>query len=372
MKQKYILITLAAIILISVFYSCKDNPVNPPPVKSPRDYTWTVDTLNIPDAFQNLMRSMYAANAEDIYLVGHNSGSQIYPGDGQMWHYNGKKWAVVRLNNKLGGFFLYSIHGSSSNNVWAVGSRKRSGEDFYRGFAMQYDGVSWKEHKLKQKNGLYGPLSHNEIYSVFVESETNVWACGAGGLVYHYDGNNWDIDTVKIKLNENEKLALNDVVVFNSDLYVLGIKYLKGNLYGTHYLIKKIGTGFGIIDSLVEDVYGNTEWKWGTSHFYRSNSNRLYSCGFGGVFQFNGNYWTNIFEYESPVLGVSEKSEKDILAVGDFSLVVHYNGADWIRLSELNFNDVVYTGVWQDSDEAFIVGLLLGGYPQKTIVIHGK
>ncbi len=362
MGNNKILLILTLLIVVAI--SC-EKPTETKPTKSVRDYTWTIDTLKLPEPFQNLMRSMYVANSKDIYLVGHNSTGDP---NGGMWHYDGKEWETVKLREQVGAFgTLYSIHGSSPNNVWAVGGSKD-----YAVF-LQYNGSNWKKHLAETSDGIFGtPISKHEIYSVYTESETNVWACGDGGLVYHYDGSSWDVDTIRIRLGKNENLAINNVVVFNSEIYFLGVKYLSGNLYGTHYLIKKTENGFAITDSLVEDVYGNTDWKWGVDHFYLSNSNQLYSFGFGGVFEFNGDSWTNIFEYESPITGVNAKNKNDIFVVGDFSLVAHYNGKDWKRLSKLDFNDVVYTCVWQNSNEAFIVGQLLSGYPQQTIVLHGK
>jgi len=363
---------LVSFTMALIFISCENATTPPTPTKSVRDYTWTIDTLNIPDAFQNLMSSMYAANSEDIYLVGHNSGSQIYAGDGKMWHYNGKDWSVVRLRDQLGGFQLKAIHGSSSNNVWAVGSRQSSGDDFPTSFIAQYNGVSWKEHLRKSPNGIYDePLSKSDVYSVYVESETEVWACGEGGVVYHYDGTSWDVDTIRIELNEDENFIAKDIVIYNSEILLLGFKNFQGAFFGTYYMFKKENQDWIIQDSIVQDAQGIKNWKWGAGYFYLSNSNQLYTMGLGGVFKLEGHSWTNIFENDSSIEGISEKDENNILAVGDFGLVFHYNDSDWKKLSNLEIADK-YTCVWQDSDEAIIVGQLLGAYPMKTIVLHGK
>lgn len=309
------------------------------------------------------MSSMYAANEDDIYLVGHNSTGDI---NGGMWHYDGEEWATVSLTEQVGPFTLTSIDGSSPNNIWAVGGL------FDFAVILQYDGVNWKKHLAETSDGKFGtPLSYNDVYSVYVESETEVWACGEGGVVYHYDGNNWDIDTIRIELNEDENFIAKDIVIFNSETLLLGFRNLQGAFFGTYYMFKKENQDWIIQDSIVQGAQGIKNWKWGAGYFYLSNSNQLYTMGFGGVFKLEGYSWINIFENDSPIEGISEKDKNDILAVGDFGLVFHYNGQNWEKISNLEIADK-YTCVWQDSDEAYIVGWLLDRYPQKTIVIHGK
>lgn len=122
MFKKMLILTVLIILTLSFTQSCDTTEPPEHKAESPREYTWQIDTLTIPDAFQNLMRSIWAANADDIYICGHNSGSDIYPGNGYMWHYDGKEWNVVDIYNSASWFGnLTSIHGSSSTNVWTVG-----------------------------------------------------------------------------------------------------------------------------------------------------------------------------------------------------------------------------------------------------------
>ncbi|MDA3860614.1 MAG: hypothetical protein PF445_05260 [Melioribacteraceae bacterium] len=369
MKQKKVIIKIIFLALIIALNSC-DKSTNPQTRKSVRDYTWTIDTLNLPDPFQNKMRSMYAANADDIYLVGHNSTGDP---NGCMWHYNGSEWSTVKLREKLGGFQLNSIHGSSSNNVWAVGSKQSHGDDFKKSFIAQYDGAEWKEHLAKTPNGMFdAPISKHEIYSVFAESETEVWACGAGGLVYHYDGNSWAIDTLKMSLKEDEKLLATDIVIYNSEILLLGRKYNSGEAWGTYYFLKKQDDKWEIIDSLVQNVIGGNTYKWGIGNFHKSVSNKLYSCGSGGVFEYSRNNWSNIFNSETSITNIDVKKNNEMIIVGTFGLIYHYDGIDWKKITAINNNDISYTGITAYEDEAFIIGYHYYGFPQQTIVLHGK
>ena len=370
MKPKYILIILTVVTIITVFYSCKDNPVNPPPVKSPRDYTWIIDTLNIPDAFQNLMRSMYAANAEDIYLIGHNSGSQIYSGNGQMWHYNGKKWSVVDLRKYVTcAGFLYGIHGTSSNNIWAVGEDCKNYKYKYRiPLILQYNGVTWKKHLIKQKNGLYGPLSHNEIYSVFVESETNVWACGAGGLVYHYDGNNWDIDTLNIPLAKNkERFELVKIVGNKNNKYILSNYSESWDATTRYYIFHYKNDQWAVIDSFAERPYYHP---FGVTDLYYSSFGELYSVG-PEVYKRENNWETITLDHYTWIWGISDYGKDNMIAVGTYR-AFHYNGSDWAEIKALTDENISYQCVWMDSKNVFVVGNTTIDNTGKTIVWHGK
>ena len=64
------------------------------------------------------MRSMYAANGHDIYLVGHCDDTR-----GALWHYDGRGWKAVPLIDELlcvGS--LYNIAGTSSKDIWIFGA----------------------------------------------------------------------------------------------------------------------------------------------------------------------------------------------------------------------------------------------------------
>jgi hypothetical protein len=59
-----------------------------------------------------------------------------------------------------------------------------------------------------------------------------------------------------------------------------------------------------------------------------------------------------------------------MFAVGDFGNVFHYNGIDWFQYEGLKDLNVVYSGIWTNGKEAFIVGYTNDG--GKTVILHGK
>lgn len=362
--MKNILVIITAIFIL---YSCKDNGTQPPPTKSVRDYTWTADTLAYEGSAQTLMRSIWGSSANDIYICGHNDRSK-----GNLWHYNGTKWESADIFKTIESTAntLYEVSGTSPNNVWVVGAKVKENPNpppnfLNQSFIIQYDGSKWIEHKVN---------TNSAVYSVYAARANDVWACGADGIVYHYNGGSWDIDTIKIPLENNSNFQLKSIVVDNSTEYLLGIKVIENGLKLVDYFYQRNEGTWSVIDSFVTDSQ-NLIQKWGGLKLYSSSVGKLYSYGIGGIFEWKGNEWVQTYKVSAAIEGMGDKGENDILAVGSRGKVYHYNGSNWQELIGFysgNSNDIEYTGSWVDDNEAFIIGLDFSGYPQRTIVLHGK
>ncbi len=361
MKQKIIsTIILLAIIIIAP--SC-DESTAPESRKSVRDYTWTLDTLKIPDANQNLMRSIYGANSKDIYLVGHNSGSPMNNGNGGMWHYDGNEWSIVILRAEIGPVgTLNSVHGSSSNNVWAVG-----GSIDYATI-LQYNGVNWKKHLVSyNRDGLSGtPLARNEVFDVYAESETEVWACGAGGLVYHYDGTSWDVDTLDNPLTTGT-FHLRKIVGNGSNKYMLSTNAKDWNTSSHYYIYKYTEGTWEIIDTFTSEEY----YSFGVTDMYYSSFGELHTVG-PEIFKYQINDWEQIsVDYSTWIWSMFDYGRSNMISVG-YGKAFHFNGSDWKEIEALTDSEAFYRAVWMDDKNTFVVGYKTIDNKDKTIVWHGK
>ena len=127
MRAKNHNMTLLFVFTIAVLLhtGCKKNPTPPDEMsqRSPREYTWAIDTLSYPNSFQTLMYNIWANTTDNVYLVGHNDR-----GFGKMYHYDGQNWDDVKLATSQGGNIsgpidLSAIHGFAPNDIWAVGER---------------------------------------------------------------------------------------------------------------------------------------------------------------------------------------------------------------------------------------------------------
>ncbi|MFH1439272.1 MAG: hypothetical protein ABIG89_01820 [Candidatus Woesearchaeota archaeon] len=87
---------------------------------------------------------IWGTSKNDYYIVGKYSKAG---GNAVVLHYDGTKWAVV-YEKKIdtGSKSLYSIWGSSLNNIYSAG---------YGGTIIHYDGTSWSDIESSTTNNLY-------------------------------------------------------------------------------------------------------------------------------------------------------------------------------------------------------------------------
>ena len=363
MKKIIYLLTVA---VLALNFSCKDNSTDPEEIKSVRDFSWTADTLTVPESSQTLMRSIWASSPINVYVCGHNSSNR-----GQLWRYGGTKWNDLHDNVfetvEIGAVSINNVHGSSANNVWAVGSRDKTNpapppNSLYSSFIIQYDGTKWIEHKVNTKSAIYG---------IYVNSPNDVWACGFDGITYHYDGTKWDVDTVKITLTQNEKFSIYSIAKINTQVYCIGLKSESLTINRTYYFYKRENNKWLEIDSFTLNYSGPAEYKWGVKDLFVSTNKELYSTGYG-LYKLNNNLWERIYLTQIPITWMSDIGNNDILLTGEFGEIYHYNRTDWKKLDQFDNENFVHSASWRDKKEAFIVTQDFSGFPQKTIIWHGK
>jgi hypothetical protein len=153
------------------------EPPPPPGVKSPRDYSWSVDTIQY-GTFQTAMGDMWGSSQKDIYVVGHCEDIR-----GMMYHYDGQSWRSVKLSTLEGGgisgaFDLTRIFGFAEDNIFVVGALYSQSItppfDIYdSSFVMQFDGHSWTSMPIADRGG--------RLAAVWGSSPTDIWAGGVRG-----------------------------------------------------------------------------------------------------------------------------------------------------------------------------------------------
>ncbi|HED37594.1 MAG TPA: hypothetical protein ENI76_05015 [Ignavibacteria bacterium] len=361
-NKNKLLITVSILILFTI-EGCKDSGTDVQPVKDPRNYSWSVDTLAFPNSAQTLMRNLWGSSAKDVYAVGWNN--QAF---GQMWHYDGTSWTDVKLHvfqgGNIGGTIgLLAISGISGSNIWAVGNKVHSNPTPPPNFLnnhliINYDGTSWKEISFKERGFLPG---------IYVQSSSNIWASG-DSTIYHYDGVKWTREHVPLVIPANSSLYISKIISTGIAVYATGT--LQNNNTGdvVFYFFKRDEKGWRIVETSL------TPFSFGLGGFWLSPSGKLYSVG-RGLFVLNGSTWSNVFYSTTNFSGVYGTSDTNIFIAGtdgSVGIVYHYNGQDWKKLDQLTANNILYTSVWTDGTEAFISGFTLSAFPQKTIIWHGK
>jgi len=337
----------------------------PPVVKSPREYTWTIDTLAYPNSFQTSMRDIWGSSANDVYVVGHND--QAF---GKMWHYDGSRWEPVRLHILEGGPLpnigsLSAIYGFSANDIWAVGEKI-----FYNpnpppnfldsSLIIHYDGVKWSEHKV----------SGRALTSVWGSSPSDIWVGGRDGLIHHFNGSVWQRVALDSSLQSLDyPLQILSIGGFSgADVYATAAKPDQVPPIDSTviYLYHFNGEGWSREDSLLSTV-GLDRWQFGPR--LRMIGSALYSAG-GGVFRKEAGGWLRLLD-DRRVGAVAGVSGDNLFAAGN--KVYHYNGVDWYLYRQLPDFNAIGTSVWTDGTEVFVVEEMVGaGYATITLILHGK
>ncbi|MFZ1518279.1 MAG: hypothetical protein WAU11_05865 [Ignavibacteriaceae bacterium] len=171
-----------------------------------RDYTWTVDTLNIP--FTVLTR-IWGSSPSDVWAIG--PGGDL---DKTIYHFDGVSWSNDGISRPLS---PTAIFGTSPSNVW-IGGR---GGDIWN-----YDGSNWT------KNTTITIPDYNLVgfENIWGDSPNNIYAVGYAqdGITYRsvlvkYDGVNWkNINIYKIR---NSFIKIRAGSKTSKDSFVLGIRF---------------------------------------------------------------------------------------------------------------------------------------------------
>jgi hypothetical protein len=360
MKNLILLLAMAF-----VLQCCKHNPVDAPQT-NPREYTWTIDTLAYPGSYQTAMRDIWGSSPSDVYVVGHNDRSK-----GLMWHYDGQQWLDVKLGAQQGGLIwgaidLLAVCGLGTNNVFAVGAQVYENLNpppniLDSSLVIQNLGQQWRELRLE---------GGRNLCAAWLNSAGNIWVGGWMSCLYKFDGSAWRKEALPVTV-ENDGFFQINAIEGNShgDLFATGYTHYNSTATTIYYFFRRFHEGWAVVDSFFA-APGRIENKWGYGDLWMSPSGTLYSCG-AGVFRWNGSNWEKLFDFSSYMSRITGTSDQNIFVVGHFGNALHFDGVDWHKYQEINYADLVYSSVWTDEREVFVVGFTTS-YPQETVILHGK
>jgi hypothetical protein len=341
---------IAAILVLR----CKEKIVTPPPT-NPRDYTWTVDTLTSLGSFQTMMQDMWGSAPNNLYVVGHNSSGS------DMFRFDGRSWSEVKLLVGQGGTIsdgisLSAIYGFTAEDIWAVGRKVDYNPNPPPNFldssvVIHFDGRQWSEFRVSGGRSLQG------IWGI---SPTDLWAGGIEGTLYHFEGNAWK------KMDQPANHWFFCFTGFGiHDIYALAYEVDPVSLL-TFYLLHWDGNTWTLEDSFKE-TGGGGEDKFGGGKIFAIGGH-LFSAG-RGVFKKTASGWEKILSTRGTYLrDIDGNSSDNLFAVGNFSAVYHFNGADWYRYPQFTDRNIHYNASWTDGREVFIVGY----DGPRSYILHGK
>ncbi|RPJ28823.1 MAG: fibronectin type III domain-containing protein [Chloroflexi bacterium] len=156
--------------------------------------TWTSSSLPLPDGWgHGYLRAVWGSSASNVYAVGFGDmGSASIP---LLYHYNGSTWSFSTPSlptEDWGSGYLNGVWGSGTNDIYAVGSGNNGSS--VATLLYHYDGSSWTSSSLPSLSG----WSTIRLYSIWGSSANDVYIVGSGihegttlPLLYRKTINGW-------------------------------------------------------------------------------------------------------------------------------------------------------------------------------------
>lgn len=300
-----------------------------------RDYTWTVDTLIVPEG-RALPSRIWGANENDVWAVGFS-----YLNAYCIWHYDGNSWSNYMPDKYID---PRGIWGASDNDIW-IGSTD--------GAFWHYDGVTWnKFSEITTPN-----YQQFVVQSMCGRSANDIYAVGyadsIGGNTYkailaHFNGNNWElinISTIKNSFNKilydkaSNKFLISGWIFDKPDEMVYSFDGSSLNIiYETQEGIAIYNIGESTYAVIKNTIYKYKNYnfellvKMPTSNYagaaYGRNEKDFFTINWDGIGHYNGtdlitiyNKWNNDW---SPLGGIVFKSDVFFLWEDSYNtFVVH-------------------------------------------------
>lgn len=131
--------------------------------------TWTVVKKTT-----GRVRTIWAASAKSVWAFGDTS---------TYYHYDGQKWTETSKGGQ--GVYRYDVWGFATDDFWTVGDTNSTGSPFL----SHYNGLSFTS---------YPPPASDRLYAVWGPNSNSVYAAGALGYIFHYDGQGWTLSRNRV------------------------------------------------------------------------------------------------------------------------------------------------------------------------------
>jgi len=275
---------------------------------------------------------------DDGWAVGYNNLLPVYGGPAPVSlaiHWDGITW-----RSQLSGLTgtnagpLWSDFMVSSTNVWAVGQDQAGNNGiFWHWTGTAGLGGGWNMPQAAVPCPASVPAGQCGIYSVFMVSSTEGWAVGAGGMILHYFGGEWNSFTSPIPCTATSCISLRSVFMISpTEGWAVGdggiiIHYSAGIWSGP----VSPGTTSNNLFSVF--MVSSTEgWAFGAK---------------GSILHYSGGAWTLLPSNLVPTSPVSLlnfnsgffNSANDGWVVGTDGVIVHFDGVNYGTVTSPTINN---------------------------------
>ena len=268
------------------------------------EFTWEI--IEIPSPYgSGVLYDVAIIDENDIWAVG-----EIYADSIQPWlpynavHWDGQRWELRRIPYYYRGSVWYlplkSIIAFSKNDIWFEA------------------GIHWNGNEFETRSlNIEFPSHVNKMWGT---SSDNFYIVGNNGLIAHYDGSRWQ------KIESGTELPIKDIWgVVDWKTGKENILAVACNLFSNE--------GIAVLQITENSVHetSTTNLPVNISSVWSDDGREWYICG-------NSLYKTrNLNQPWKPVSGlppifqqqVRGKGPNNIFIVGNFGLVLHWNGFNW-------------------------------------------
>ncbi len=314
MKCYDLLATFLAISMLE-FASCSDSgePSIDSSDSTSHNYLWKLDTLG--DGNASTLYDVAMINDNLVYAVGDISvrdtmgGFQSPPFNLARW--TGRTWELSTVVDSGFGYGAnYSIVAFGPDDIWIGGTVPK-----------HWDGTRWRF--FGSSAGYPGGF---HITAIGGTSSQDLYFGGDDGNLRHFDGATWQvIPTGTTAQIQDIWAGTNSSVGSGVSLMVASEKYTASDR-------KILRTKQG---SMVDTISWPADLVRPIHSVWFSGQSDIYVCG-AGVYSYNGVAWKEIADvsvyFTNKIRGISAQ---DIMVVGDFGIVAHYNGSSWRTYPEL-------------------------------------
>ena len=340
------------ILVVLLLPACDDPATEAPPVDSgpdttSHDFVWEEIIMG---GRTGKVDDISALSPDDVWIVGHliNTEQNHIRSIRSGMHWDGTAWRFFNVPSKWPTdtvTYVTTVHAISKNNVW-----------FIAGQLIQWNGKSYIQHEET-----HDLIAWIRIWEMWGDEKRLYIVGGAGilnepGSILHYDYSALSRITVPgLQTGVNDVWGVGDTAICVASEW-------DSTSTGTR-VIRLIGR-------TATDAYSNEVPSSGKSIWFM-NTSRMYMTA-NNCKTWNGTAWKRFpkppesFGFKMKVRG---SGYNNILMVGHYGHVLHFNGADWKIVNmprpseEYYFIDCVVF-----PDDLFILGYR-GSYP---VVMHGR
>ncbi len=288
-------------------------------------------------------------NENDIWAVGKISDEN---GHHNAVHWDGNRWKLKRITVRFRNSYITpigeGIFGFSHDNIWVT----------LEGAPAHWNGMNWNFYHLWDM-GVLGP-NDGDVTRIWGSYPDNIYFVGRGGAIVHYDGHQWR------RMESGTGLDMLDI---------WGVKNPIDNSFMVCTLASKMFKNEGV--KIYEIKKNNIEQI--PFHPTPSSMRSLWSpdgliwyVSGEGVYRTHNKDWIWKEVENLPMIYMERirgSAANNIFVVGDFGLVLHFNGQSWKDYSAQIPSSYLFWGLDVRDDLMVAVGARSEGILIKNPVI---